>query len=1020
MSRPSPPREGAATLRFGVLLACFVLSGTAGLIYQTAWMQELSLVFGASELAVASVLAAYMAGLTAGALIAGRWLVRLARPILGYALLELVIALSALATPAGLELAGRLRVWLFAGEQVGAANGPASAVFYLVCTFGVLFVPTACMGATLPLLTRWAVRRDRQLGPRIAVLYGANTAGAAGGVVAAAFWLLPTWGLGATVWAAIGLNLLVFLLALCLARDPAGEGEAGSSEPEEEPSGSGQVWVLPAILVSGFVAFGWEILWTRLLSHLLGGSIYAFGAMLATFLVGIAAGSLLVARWARDVRRARSGFVWAQLGVAGASWTAFAGLDTLAERLSAGGGQPFEAVSLASLTLFPGALMMGAAFPCAVRLAAGGADDAGRASARVYAWNTLGAITGAIGVGFWLLPALRFAAMATVLVACSLAVGWLGAVIRPPRLPMASMSAAFLGMLLGWYAPGTPWRTLRTAPLSGEVESGETAFYAVGRSATVLLHEKDRGLRLTTNGLPESLIQPAGVRPGRLSIVRWLGMLPPMVRDDVESMMIVGLGGGITASSVPPSVREIHVVELEPQVAAANAQASSWRGEDPLADPRVHLHFDDARSALQLTTRTFDAIVSQPSHPWTAGASHLFTRELFELVSRRLSDDGVFVQWIGSSFVDEALSRSLIATLLDVFPHVEVFSPPPGGALLFVASRAPFELGEGGRQRFARDRALWRRIGVADFEQWTLARSLDREASRSAAAAAELITDRRNLLQTRSPRLANAPRGGEVVGLLAEHDVLRRSLASGEAVSVVRRLLDAGHVERARRSLAAIEDRRARRTARAVVAMATGRPKEADRLLRQVLGSRLPCSDEVSREAAAARLRLAHRSPSLGGGFVLAELAAVCGPEFERIVEGWRRSARRDFGRVRELDGELAALAPSHPMHRAAVELRIGWRLESNRAALHREALELLEASMPPRPRDVRQLVWRVVLAAGAGDGPRLWDAVRELTDVAGQQAAVLRRAQQGLGRVSTDGLAPADDLDAAWRQLQQ
>ena len=218
--------------RWRGILACFVLSGASGLIYQTAWMQQLSQVFGASELAVASVLAAYMTGLTAGAWLASRWLHRVQQPVRLYALLELAIAGSALAVPGALALAGRLRVWLFAGDQIQTAGGPASAIFYLLCTFGVLFVPTACMGATLPLLARWAIQRDRQLGPRVALLYAANTAGAAAGTLAAAFWLLPTWGLGITVWAAIGLNGAIFLLAWALAGEPRRPADDALETPD--------------------------------------------------------------------------------------------------------------------------------------------------------------------------------------------------------------------------------------------------------------------------------------------------------------------------------------------------------------------------------------------------------------------------------------------------------------------------------------------------------------------------------------------------------------------------------------------------------------------------------------------------------------------------------------------------------------------------------------------------------------------------------------------------------------------
>ena len=204
---------------FPLLLACFLFSGLAALIYETAWTREFSFVFGTSDLAVATVLAAYMAGLAAGAALAGRYAARLARPILVYGLLELGIAISALAVPFAIAAARLLYVALFGSQEaLPDAGGLATPLFYLACSFLILFVPTALMGATLPLLARYAVREDAQIGTRIGTLYAVNTAGAVGGVVLAGFVLLPEVGLRATIACAAAVNALVFGAAWALAR----------------------------------------------------------------------------------------------------------------------------------------------------------------------------------------------------------------------------------------------------------------------------------------------------------------------------------------------------------------------------------------------------------------------------------------------------------------------------------------------------------------------------------------------------------------------------------------------------------------------------------------------------------------------------------------------------------------------------------------------------------------------------------------------------------------------------------
>ena len=222
--RPSAPAaappERPTWLIFAGVVACFFLSGLAALLYQTAWLRQFSLVFGTSELAVATVLAAYMGGLALGSSVAGRYAGCVTRPVLVYGLLEAGIALSALAVPL-LLLAARALYASMLGDQPAPPDAAAigQPIFYLLVAFVVLAVPTGFMGATLPLLIRYAVRTDAEVGPRVALLYAINTAGAVFGTVAAAFVLLPALGLNRTVWVGVAINALVFVIAAALARD---------------------------------------------------------------------------------------------------------------------------------------------------------------------------------------------------------------------------------------------------------------------------------------------------------------------------------------------------------------------------------------------------------------------------------------------------------------------------------------------------------------------------------------------------------------------------------------------------------------------------------------------------------------------------------------------------------------------------------------------------------------------------------------------------------------------------------
>jgi spermidine synthase len=330
-------------LRFALLLSCFFLSGFAALLYQTAWIRELSFVFGTSDLAVAAVLAAYMGGLAIGAAAAARIAYRIRRPVLAYGLLELAIAGCALLVPWGIRALNALYVgWLSGSSILADGIPPVATLLQLAGAFAVLLPPTAFMGATLPLLARHAVHREEEIGARVGVLYAVNTIGAIAGTVLAAFWLMPTLGLRQTVWAGAALNALVFALAALLARASPLSEDTAAPRPDAAQA-RGAFWILPAILLSGAVSFVYEVLWTRLLGLVLGASIHAFATMLASFLLGIALGSSVASRFATTRARAGLGFALSQLGIAASSYLTFSlayRLPELAVRLGAGPESP--------------------------------------------------------------------------------------------------------------------------------------------------------------------------------------------------------------------------------------------------------------------------------------------------------------------------------------------------------------------------------------------------------------------------------------------------------------------------------------------------------------------------------------------------------------------------------------------------------------------------------------------------------------------------------------------------------
>jgi len=337
------------------------------------------------------------------------------------------------------------------------------------------------------------------------------------------------------------------------------------------------------------------------------------------------------------------------------------------------------------------------------------------------------------------------------------------------RLMPVAVTAAAVAIAAIMYRPDIPDEILRTSPVL-DVRSGEMRFYEVGRSATVLVLEESGYFNLRSNGLPEASTNLKGAPPYQHN-QRLLSAMPVIARPDTENMLIVGFGAGATLEGVPPSVKSIDVIELEPEVIEANRSMSDERQIDPLADPRVNIFINDARSALSLTSKRYDAIVSQPSHPWTAGASHLYTREFMSLANDHLTDDGVYLQWMNGQFINEDLLKSLCATMLDVFDYVRVYQWNPQ-VLFFLGSSAPMDverdIARTGRP-FSDDPIHYLEKGVASVEDVVVALSMDHENVQRFAQGAPLITDNFNQMATES---AKAMDSGDVLGIRQLGEIL--------------------------------------------------------------------------------------------------------------------------------------------------------------------------------------------------------------------------------------------------------
>jgi spermidine synthase len=755
-----------------LLLACFFLSGATGLVYEVAWTRSLTLVFGTTTFAVSTILAAFMAGLGAGAAAIGRLVDRGGRPLRVYALLELGIGAFALAFPLVPPLLVPVYRALWEGQH---ASFVAMSLVRFAILFVLLLVPTMLMGGTLPALARHFETGERAAGRDAGLLYGINTLGAVAGAGAAGFVLLPWLGLRHTTTAAAAVNLAVGAGALALSLREAGPAAPALAHRRRDlrlrPREAG---LLGVFALSGFVALLSEVAWTRGLTLVLGSSTYAFTIMLVTFLAGLAGGSLAMARRLGRQPDLVRALALLQAGIGLLSLAAahlFAELPLLYLYLFqtvSGAAAPMVVgqFALAGLIMLGPVLLMGAMFPIVVELLGG--RGAGERVGLAYASNTLGAVLGAALAGFVIIPAIGIAHTLMLGVALSLAAAlgvlavsgrhWRGASVTAAllvSLPLLAPRWDALSMSSGVYKEAPLFLRLYASPrevFTRLLPQFRLLYYRDGPTATVAVTERPsledhRHLALAIDGKVDA--STSGDMPTQVLS----GHLPLLLHPEPEKVLVIGLASGVTVGAVARHpVREITAVEIEPAVVEASWLFAPFNHR-PLRDPRVRLVVDDARNLLLRSPARYDVIISEPSNPWMSGPAKLFTREFFQLGRERLRPRGLFVQWLQLYGVTEESLKALVRTFRDVFPHHLVFQPAEGDLLLVGGAEPvlapPERIGARmGRSGIAEDLA---RVGVRDVFDLLARFRLGETETGTWAGAGPLNTDDNALIEFSAP-----------------------------------------------------------------------------------------------------------------------------------------------------------------------------------------------------------------------------------------------------------------------------
>jgi len=780
------------------------------------------------------------------------------------------------------------------------------------------------------------------------------------------------------------LNGLVFVLAYLITQHTKrvyGEGYSFAIAPEDAKQNNAAkpmlgnfadwhktgAWILPVIAISGVVTFSYEVLWTRLLSHVLGGTVFAFATMLASFLTGIALGGAIAGKFCKNRQQASFVFTICQVGIALTSLAAYVWITSY---------RPIEAglkenVLLAFFVMTPSTLFIGATFPLAVRILTHDALQASHSTAKVYAWNTVGAIIGSVLAGFFLIPELGFSGDLRLNI-------WLNGLLAAAACYFlaqkyrAILITAGISLLALFYNPGIPYSFIDTSLVDNE-RGGDIEYYAVGRAATVLLKKRDGSYYLRTNGLPEATIEPKG-EPPALHDQKWLTALPAIARPDAQNMLIVGLGGGVAIEGAPPNLKQIDVIEIESQVTRANQQISAERRFDPLSDPRVRIVHNDARNAMSLTQQKYDIVVSQPSHPWTAGASHLYTAEFVQLARQVMTPDGVFVQWINAGFVDEKLLRSIAVTLKRQFKYVRLYQPSPS-VLHFLASQSALEIET---ELVKTGRPLndhpehFSGLGIFAVEDLIAALVATNDGLNRLALGGVPNTDDDNRMA-----FASRPRGDglttkSLYQLFAPLDPLIKG-ALGETLQTInydyltRKVIAIGNNNRAI-DLAKHMDG----TAEGYLVQGIGLRYQGRRDYALGAFTRSLQQDPQNQQAAYAIVR--EFLPALATGKAPAEvqkLAESMTGVPAAVIKGWKLGMQQDWIELAKLDTEFGGVQPTDIWFPEVAKLKAEWRTKVDAGdqtkALNMDAVESLDAALMIS-RQLDLLVLRATAAARMQD----------------------------------------------------
>ena len=694
------------------LLAVFVLSGFAGLIYQSIWSHYIGLFLGHAAYAQALVLALFMGGMALGAAWIANAGTRWRNLIRSYAAIELAIGVLGLAFHT-----------LFVGAVdatydvlIPAASSPLLVTLLKWGLAALLILPqTILLGMTFPLMSGGLIRRfPGQEGRLLGGLYFTNSIGAAVGALASAFVLLPAVGLPGTTMTAGLINVLVAVLAWRLARKPEPRPHAPKAALAEDRGGHPGLLrlVLLGTALSGAASFVYEISWIRMLAMAVGTTMQAFELMLAAFIAGIALGGLWIRKRADAARSPLQLAGWMQLCMGLAAllslvfyahsfeWVGWL-MAALTRSQEGYALYHFGTAGIAMLIMLPAAFFAGTTLPLfTVALLRAGLGE--RSIGRVYAWNTMGSIVGVFAAIHLLIPLLGLKLALCIAAMVDMAIGVV--LLRTDSLPHHANRQAWVGGLVGaaCLAMAVGWVHFDPRRLASGVyrfgqsrveASTQVLFHRDGKTASVsVLRSQDGVVGIATNGKSDA---SAGVADGApptsdQPTMTMAAALPLAMHSRPERVGVIGFGSGMTTHTLlaDPRVKRVDTVEIE-KAMVEGARAFGPRSQRAYDDPRSHIIYDDAKAYFASQQNKYDIIISEPSNPWVSGVGTLFSREFYRFIPRQLNEGGLFVQWIHVYDMSDALVASILNALTPEFADYAAWLSNRSDLILVASVKGP-------------------------------------------------------------------------------------------------------------------------------------------------------------------------------------------------------------------------------------------------------------------------------------------------------------------------------------------